>query len=121
MDIFRTLEFTQKWIDLGIIAPEKLVELETEWNKGEDNNPEHYRWRAFRDFMNSKEYLGAKILRELYDLGKNDADSLMGGVMMVDVLSRKDCPPDLLESALNSEEKFLRKAASRKLGKEFVP
>lgn len=121
MDIFQKLEFTRKWIDLGIVTPAKLAELEAEWNEGVDTNSEHYRWRAFRDFMNAERNLDAETLRELYELGKNDSDSAMGGAMMVDILSRRDCPPDLIESALNSEEKFLRKAASGKLGKEFIP
>ena len=121
MDIFHTLEFTQRWIDLGIDTPEKLTKLETEWIKGEDTNTEHYRWRAFREFMSLRKNLDAEILRELYELGKNDADCGMGGSMMVDILSHKDCPLDLLEVALNSEERFLRKIAARKLGKEFIP
>lgn len=121
MNIFDKLEFTKEWIDLGIVTPEKLSELEIEWNKGEDTNTEHYRWRAFRDFLSANEYLDFTTLRKLHELGENDSDFTMGSSMMVDILNRKDCPTDLLKKAYKSEEKFLRKVASRKLNKEFIP
>lgn len=120
MSIFHKLGFTQKWIDLGIITPEKLAEPGIQWNKSEDSNTEHYRWRAFQDFLAERKNLESETLKELYDLGKNDSDSVMGGSMMVDILNRKECPLDLLESALSSPEKFIRKVACRKLGKEFT-
>ncbi|HEX8247714.1 MAG TPA: hypothetical protein VF599_06065 [Pyrinomonadaceae bacterium] len=72
--------------------------------------------------MDSERNPNAEILKELYELGKNDLDSAMGGAMMVDILNRKDCPPDLPENAFEFRRKFfLRKVASRRLGKEFIP
>jgi hypothetical protein len=121
MDIFDKLEFTQKWIDLGIISPEKLRGLEAEWHKGEDTNTEHYRWQVFKEYLASKEKFEAETLKELYKLGENDSDKMMGGAMMVEILHRKDCPLVLLENASASNERFLRKVACRKSGKEIVP
>ena len=115
MDIFRELEFSQEWIDLGIITPAKLKQLESEWATGEDTNPEHYRWRAFLDFIESKVVLDENSARALYNLGANDRDGAMGGSIMANILRRKDCPKDLLELAAKSEEKFLRKMADERL------
>jgi hypothetical protein len=115
MDIFRKLEFSQEWIDLGIITPAKLKQLEYEWSAGEDTDTEHYRWRAFLDFIESKESLDDNTARALYNLGANDPDGAMGGSIMANVLRRKDCPKDLLELAVKSEEKFLRKIANERL------
>jgi len=115
MDIFQTLEFSREWIDLGIITPEKLKQLEAEWAKGEDRNAEHYRWRAFREFIEARESLDADMARALYNLGANDPDSAMGGSIMAEVLWRKDCPADLLESAASSGRKFLRKIANERI------
>jgi hypothetical protein len=36
MDIFRELEFNPEWIDLGIVSPEKLNEIEAEWLTSDD-------------------------------------------------------------------------------------
>ena len=115
MDLLQTLEFSQAWIDLGIITPEKIKQLEAEWAKGEDRNTEHYRWRAFREFIEAKESLDKDTAWALYNLGANDPDSAMGGSIMADVLRRKDCPKNLLESAANSERKFLRKIANERM------
>ena len=115
MDIFRELKFTQEWIDLGIITPAKLKQFEAQWSTGKDMNTEHYRWREFLDFIESKESLDENTARALYNLGANDPDGAMGGSIMANVLRRKDCPQDLLELAVKSEEKFLRKIANERL------
>lgn len=115
MDIFRTLEFSQAWIDLEIITPAKLKQLEAAWATGEDTNTEHYRWGAFLDFIKLKASLDEQTAKALYDLGENDPDSAMGGSMMVHILKRKDCPRDLLERGAKSEKKFLQKVANEKL------
>lgn len=115
MDIFRELEFSHEWIELGIITPAKLKQFETEWATGDDRNTEHYRWRAFLDFIEAKESLDDSTARALYNLGANDPDGVMGGSIMANVLRRKDCPKDLLELAAKSEEKFLRKIANERL------
>jgi hypothetical protein len=115
MDTFRKLQFTQEWIDLGIITPEKLNELEHEWQSSDDRNIEHYRWRAFLDFIQSNSSLDENVLRCLYRLGANEADSTMGGSIMAEVLRRQDCPEDLWRQATESGESFLRKIGEQKL------
>jgi hypothetical protein len=89
--------------------------FEEEWNKGEDQNSEHYRWRAFLNFLDSKRPLDADTVMALYDLGANDPDGAMAGSMMAAILRRKDCPVELLERASKSDQKFLRKIANERL------
>ena len=115
MDIFRELQFTPDWVELGIITLEQLNQIEDEWRTSDDRNPEHYRWRAFLDFSQSNALLDATTLRRLYRLGASDADSVMGGSIMAHVLRRNDCPQDLLLEAVESGEKFLVKIAQERL------
>ncbi|MCM3904950.1 MAG: hypothetical protein ND866_24905 [Pyrinomonadaceae bacterium] len=115
MSIFRELEFNQEWIDLGIVTPAKLIQIEDQWTGSDDKNPEHYRWRAFLDFIQAKDSLDAIAARRLYNLGASDPDSAMGGSIMAHILRRKDCPEDLLQAAVGSKEKFLQKIANEKL------
>jgi hypothetical protein len=117
MDIFRELEFSQEWIDLGIVSQAKLNQIEADWLTSDDKHSEHYRWRAFLDFMQLQVSLDPIVARRLYELGASDPDSAMGGSIMAHVLRRKDCPEDLLREAATSEEKFLRKIASERLAK----
>ena len=116
-NIFRELEFNQEWIDLGIITPAKLSQIEDQWTASDDKNPEHYRWRAFLDFIKSKDSLDAMTARRLYNLGASDPDSGMGGSIMAHILRRQDCPEELLHKAVASEEKFLQKIANEKLAR----
>ncbi len=118
LDIFRTLEFSQEWIDLEIITPAKLREFEVIRTSGGNTNTEHYRWRAFLDFVESKKLLDEHTVKALYNLGANDPDTTMGGSIMAHILRRNDCPKDLLESAAKSDEKFLRKLANKRLAVE---
>jgi hypothetical protein len=115
MNIFNELEFNEEWIVLGIITPAKLKVLEAKWTTGEDPNTEHYRWGAFLEFVDSRQFLDADTARALYKLGANDPDTTMGGAMMAHILRRQDCPKDLLESAAKCEESFLRKIANKRL------
>jgi hypothetical protein len=115
MDTFGTLGFSQEWVDLGIITPGELERLKAEWDAGEDTNTEHYRWRAFLDFMRSSHSLDADTARALYRLGSQDPEVNVGGAIMAHILRRQDCPKDLLEGAANAEEKFLRKIANERL------
>jgi hypothetical protein len=92
MEIFQMLEFSQEWIDLGIITPAKLKQLEAIWDIGEDVNTEHYRWGAFLDFIKSKALLDEKTANALYELGENDPEVAMGSSMMAHILRHKIAP-----------------------------
>ncbi len=115
MDTLRKLELTQEWIDLGIITRENLDELENEWRSSEDRNTEHYRWKAFLNYVQSNPSLADDVLRRLYRLGTNDPDPVMGVSIMAHILRRNDCPEDLWRQGTESEENFLRKIAEQKL------
>jgi len=118
VDIFQTLEFSQSWIDLGIITPAKLQEMKERWQTGEDPHTEHYRWGAFDEFLKAHGELDADLIRALYQLGANDPDETMGGSIQAAIMRRKECPIDLLESAANSDLNFLRKIATQRLSSE---
>ena len=49
--ILRELDFDEKWFDLGFVSSEKLTQVWTDFQTGEDSNKEHYRWRAFCDYF----------------------------------------------------------------------
>jgi len=120
MDICSELKFTQEWFGLGIVSQAKLNQIEAEWLASDDRNSEHYRWRAVVDFMQLHVTLDPLMARRLYELGANDPDVTMGGAMMAEVLRRKDCPEALLRQAAVSDQKFLRKIASERLGNVSV-
>ena len=113
--IAQTLAFSEEWFALGIITPLQLAQFAREYDTGEDPYPEHYRWRAFQEFLNRAERLDGDTARALYRLGLKDPDEALGGSMMAAVLRLKECPIGLLQEAAESDEGFLRKIAHEKM------
>ena len=106
--------FTSEWFELGIATPERLAELKAVWAEGEDPDPEHYRWRAFQEFLAERRPLPADLARALYNLGATEVDRAMGASMMHRIVSLPECPEDVLDHARTSGRKHLEKAAFRK-------
>ena len=131
-EFFKKLNASHEWIKLCIITSEVLEDLKRMYeeeqrelkeeleNEGilEQNrwelsffHDDRYRWRAFKRFLNEKKSIPSEILIALYKLGEKDPDYTMGRSMMRYVLDEKNCPMELLELALEAEEKFLEMAA----------
>jgi hypothetical protein len=133
-DFFKKSSFSKTWVDLKIITPDVLEELkqihememeelrqeyekdgtleEYSWRFSRFDD-EHQRWRAFVKYLEKNDQLSSETFNQLYELGKNDPDEMMGGSMMKELLDRKDCPIGLLETALKSDKGFLAKTADR--------
>jgi hypothetical protein len=109
------LGFTDAWFALGVIDKCLLDELMVEWEKGDDPNPEHYRYGAFGKFLSRVRPLSPSLAAALYDLGASDADVGMGTAMMNLVLHLEECPEGLLRRALTSDRPYLARTARRRL------
>jgi len=96
------LGFTEDWRSLAIVTPERIEEFAIEFQSGDDPNPEHYRWRAFQQFLRSNRPLTHGQAEALYRLGDRDPEVGMGGAMMATILQLPECPPGLYEAALSS-------------------
>ena len=116
-EIVQELEFSNSWIDLGIISPQVIEQLKLEWEKGEDPHPEHYRWRVFQRFLADHEALGFEMMQALYKLGEEDPDFATGRAMVFAVVERSDCPTELLERSIRSGHEAVAKLALAKIEK----
>ncbi len=106
-------EFSPPWFSLGIVTPTRLAEFRGEWERGEDRSPEHYRWRAFRAFVNEARPFSQAMAEALYALGASDPDRAMGEAMMHKVVELPECPEVLVEAAATSGVRHLARAAER--------
>ena len=106
---------TAPWFALGIVNPELLERMREEWERGHDDNPEHYRWWAFREFVVNHGELTEELAAALYELGDNDADRSMGGAMMAEIVRRPECPGQVIQQALSSGRKHLVRLAQHRL------
>jgi hypothetical protein len=114
------LGFTAAWYTLGVVTPARVVELEQIWAHSDDKNVEHYRWRAFKDFLQHRRPLSPQVALALYELGATDADIGMGESMMHEVAALPECPLVVLERARASGRKHLIKAATRQPGSDAI-
>lgn len=116
-----SLGFTDTWFTLGVLTQEELREFETEFETSSDKNPEHYRYRAFRGFLQRNRPLSPARCDALYELGDSDPDITMGGSMMADILRLPECPPEVIEKARVSPRKYLVKIAERRSPRTTPP
>ena len=111
---FALLGFTARWAELGLVDDALLARFREEWERGDDHSTEHYRYRAFGDFLAARRPLAPELAMALYELGDSDADHGMGGAMMAVVLHLPECPPDVLNRALASDRPHLVRAARQR-------
>jgi hypothetical protein len=109
--VFIDLKFSKEWIEVGVINLENFASIKKDYIAGEDRNGEHYRWRAFQEFLRANKIISQEAFYKLYDLGKNDPDYSMGRAMIFDLIKYLDCPQQLIEIAINDEDKTLVKHA----------
>jgi hypothetical protein len=110
----RLLQFSERWLELGLLTEDKLSVLGQEYKTSDDKNTEHYRYRIFRDYLVSHRPLSRLIAEALYDLGEADPDFSMGGAMMHDIVNLEECPATVLDRALTSGRAHLIKLVGRK-------
>jgi hypothetical protein len=110
------LGFSDQWRVLGLITESQYQEHLCEFQKGVDNHPEHYRWRAFCDFIKRQNLMSNELLWQLYRIGEADPDYSMGGSIMAEIVRRPECPMDLLQEAeKKSGREYLQRIASARL------
>ena len=113
-DIGEILGFTQAWYTLGIVDESVLDRAKAHWDTGEDDNTEHYRWRAFKEFLTTRRPLSPELATALYELGAADADSGMGGSIMVNIVYLPECPRNVLDAASASGQRHLVRAVEQR-------
>jgi hypothetical protein len=106
--------FTPAWYDLGIVDDAVLSRLRAEWDKGEDDNAEHYRNWAFKEFFARQQPLSPELAVALWELAEGDPD--MRWVIRTEVVRRPECPEPLVQAALASGLKHLARIIERRRG-----
>jgi hypothetical protein len=98
-DRLRVLQFSPEWIELGIVTPQEVDRLNRAYASGDDKNTEHYRWGAFRQYVQSHRPLPADMAEALYELGGRDPDPSAGSAMMHAIVELPECPDVVLTKA----------------------
>jgi len=108
------LGFTDEWLRLGVVTANQLETLAREYHRSDDKNPEHYRYRAFSEYLAANSVLCESQLEALYELGIRDPAPGLSAALLVDVVNRPECPETLRERALASGHKSLATLVTRR-------
>lgn len=73
------LEYTQNWLDFGILSEEFLVKQLAEFEQGEDKNTEHFRYATFSQFIRKHDRFSDLQVQNFIHLVEQDNDNLMAG------------------------------------------
>jgi hypothetical protein len=115
------LGFTPAWHSLGVVHRAFLDRAKADWDRGEDRHIEHYRYRAFVEFVAIHRPLSPELAAALYELGAADLDPVMGGAMMRDIVSSPECPEVILSHAMTSGRPHLPRIVERRRSSGSLP
>ena len=104
--------FTPEWFQLGVVNADLVLRYEREWQASDDRHSEHYRYRAFRDYLNKARPLSEVQCAQMLELGDADPDLSLGGSIMADILKLPECPQSILRDALSSDRSHIVKSQS---------
>lgn len=74
------LGYTSAWMALGVIDEDSLRSQLQEYESSDYNDAEHYRWRAFKDWLQSKQSLSDDEINEIIKLRDCSPDKVNLGV-----------------------------------------
>jgi hypothetical protein len=77
-DLLRLLGYSKKWIEYGFLDREALEEQASQLALGDDPNPEHLRFGAFRSVLMSRRSLSGEDVDHYIELALADPDQNMG-------------------------------------------
>lgn len=78
-DKLSRLEYSQLWLDSGVLTRDNLEEQSKQFEAGEDNNTEHYRYRTLIEYFGRQNLFDDSRLMEVLQLLQSDNDRTMAG------------------------------------------
>jgi hypothetical protein len=105
--------FSPEWFASGVVTAESAADFARFAATSPAKPVRHWRWLAFRDWTEEREYLTAPECRAAYKLGESEAeaDANLGIAMMCHAILQRNCPADVRASAKQSRRDAVRRTA----------
>lgn len=104
--------FPPTWFAAGVVNPESAADFARYATQAPERLTRHWRWAAFRDWSEEREFLTAEQCQAVYTLGEADPDVNLGTALMCHVLYQRLCPPDVRDLAKKSARAPVRRAGA---------
>lgn len=86
MDKHLKLGYTNLWFEFGLLTEQELVEQVAIFEKSDDKNVEHYRYRTFKRYLTTRNILTDKELDNYLKVVSSEKDEPMASSAIVDIL-----------------------------------
>ena len=100
------LGYSRKWIDNGILTETLLKQQLQEFNSGEDDNTEHYRFRTLTAFLQTITFKEERILEKILEILEDDSDQSMASSIFLLLLKNEVLTNKQFEMICDSFIKF---------------
>lgn len=85
----KLLKYNQLWLEFGVLTTDILLTQVKDFESGLDGNTEHYRYRAFKNYLETQSQLSYEQIANLFELITIETDITMATSMALDILKRK--------------------------------
>lgn len=102
--------FPHSWFATGVVTAESAGEFAEYARRDPSRSERHWRWTAFRDFVEERTPLEPEQCENLFELGRTEPDWNLSTAMMCVVLYQRWCPESVKQRARSE-----RPAVSRAL------
>ena len=82
---YKDFEYTKKWLEYEILTKDYLEKQIEEFEKGEDDNLEHYRYKAFINWMNRQDVITQENFNNIIEIIEKDSDFSISKAMLFDL------------------------------------
>ena len=79
------LGYTELWFDYNFLDEETLLKQITEFEKGDEKNPELFRYVSFQKWLDAKKTFTNEEVNNYIELAQNDSDERTAGSAMTDL------------------------------------
>jgi hypothetical protein len=109
------LTFPPDWFAAGLVTAESAADFARLAAADPSRPQRHWRWLAFRDYVEENGPLSAEVCRAAFRLGESEPDANLGTAMMCSVVYQRACPAEVIAEAAASDRPAVRRAASRRV------
>ncbi len=100
------LGYSRKWIDNSILTETLLKKQLQEFNSGEDDNTEHYRFRTLTVFLQTFTFNKERTLEMILEILEDDSDQSMASSVFMLLLKNEVLTNKQFEMVADSYKKL---------------
>lgn len=116
----KLLEYHKLWLDYSILTMDILHKQVYEFKADEDQHPEHYRYRTFKNYIQSHLYWTDIEISRLFEIIKTESDYSVRLSMGLDLLKLRSVTSDMFKFVANSLTRIFGAGIQKYIDREIA-